>query len=65
MKIYSIYYQISNDYGWKFYGAFASIELAEDLQEHLWRKISKPERKIVATKIIEFVEGNLIEEVAE
>ena len=65
MKIYAIYYHISNDYSWKFYGAFASLELAKDLQNHIWRRISKPEREVVATKIIEFVEGDLIEEAAE
>lgn len=65
MKIYAIFYFISNDFDWKFYGAFASLDLAKDLQEHLWRKISKPECEIVRTKIIEFCEGELIEEVAE
>lgn len=41
------------------------MELAKDLQEHLWRRVSKPECEIVRTKIVEFFEGKLIEEVAE
>lgn len=47
-KIYAIFYKTSIIEHWRYYGAFTTLEMAQDLTEHIK---SRPRDRAVDTKI--------------